>query len=132
VTALLAAVEDRLQIAIPNAPVTSIPRLIPSYFPANAGVVLASMVHRVTLRLAEEAIALHSPLNYPALLPRDRLMIIGGLGDRLAPPEQTLLLSKHWRHPRVHWYPGNHLLHVNRAHYLREMRQFMVAVGFSP
>ena len=131
VSALLAAVEDRLQVAIPNAPVTSIPRLIPHYFPANVGVVLASVLHRVALRQAEESISVHSPLNYPALLPRDRLMIIGGLGDRLAPPEQTLLLARHWGHPRVHWYPGNHLLHVNRAHYLREMRRFMAGAGFA-
>lgn len=131
VTALLAAVEDRLQVAIPNAPVTSIAKLIPSYFPANMGVVLASTFHRVTLRQAEQAIAIHSPMNYPALLPRDHLMIIGGLGDRLAPPEQTLLLSEHWDHPRVHWYPGNHLLHVNRAAYLREMRRFMADIGFA-
>jgi pimeloyl-ACP methyl ester carboxylesterase len=132
VSALLAAVEGRLQVAIPNAAVTSIPRLIPDYFPANVGVVLASVLHRVTLRQAEEAIAIHSPLNYPARLPRDRLMIIGGLGDRLAPPEQTLLLSEHWNHPRVHWYPGNHLLHLNRAEYLREMRKFMASVSFAP
>jgi pimeloyl-ACP methyl ester carboxylesterase len=132
VTALLAAVEDRLRVAIPNAPVTSIPRLIPDYFPANLGVVLASMLHRVTLREAQAAIAIHAPMNYPPRLPRERLMIIGGLGDRLAPPEQTLLLSEHWDHPRVHWYPGNHLLHVNRAAYLRAMRRFMAGVGFGP
>jgi hypothetical protein len=132
VSALLAGVEGRLRVAIPNAPVTSIPKLIPHYFPANIGVVLASAFQRVSLREAEQAIAIHSPLNYPALLPRERLMIIGGLGDRLSPPEQTLLLSDHWDHPRVHWYPGNHLLHVNRAAYLREMRRFMVDAGFAP
>jgi hypothetical protein len=131
-SALLAAVEDRLQVAIPNAPVVSIPKLIPHYFPANVGVVLASAVHRVSLRQAEQSIAIHSPLNYPPLLPRERLMIIGGLGDRLAPPEQTRLLEEHWDHPRVHWYPGNHLLHVNRAAYLREMRRFMAGAGFAP
>jgi hypothetical protein len=59
-------------------------------------------------------------------------MVIGGLGDRLAPPEQVQLLAKHWDHPRVHWYPGNHLLHLNRAAYLREMRRFMAGVGFRP
>jgi hypothetical protein len=58
-------------------------------------------------------------------------MIIGGLGDRLTPPEQTRLLWEHWHQPRLHWYPGNHLLHVNRAAYLREMRRFMSTVGFA-
>lgn len=130
VSALLAAVEPRLQVAIPNAPVTSIPRLIPDYFPANVGVLISSLVHRISLREAEAAVAVHSPLNYTPLLAKARLMIIGGLGDRMAPPDQTRLLWEHWEHPRLHWYPGNHLLHVNRAAYLREMRRFMTDVGF--
>jgi pimeloyl-ACP methyl ester carboxylesterase len=130
VSALLAAVEPRLRVVIPNAPVTSISRLMPSYFPANVGVLAASLVHRTSLRLAEGAIAIHSPLNYPPRVDKDRLMIIGGLGDRLAPPEQSRLLWEHWDRPRIHWYPGNHLLHVNRGAYLRETRRFMAAVGF--
>jgi pimeloyl-ACP methyl ester carboxylesterase len=130
VSALLAAVEGRLQVAVPNAPVTSIPQLIPDYFPASAGVLISSLLHRIPLREAEAAIAVHSPLNYHPLLPEDRLMIIGGLGDRLTPPEQTRLLWEHWGQPRLHWYPGNHLLHVNRGAYLREMRRFMRDVGF--
>ena len=130
VSALLAAVEPRLQVAVPNAPVTSLPQLIPDYFPANVGVLISSLLHRIPLREAEDSIALHSPLNYRPLLPKDRLMIIGGLGDRLTPPEQTRLLWEHWGHPRLHWYPGNHLLHVNRGAYLREMRRFMSGAGF--
>jgi hypothetical protein len=132
VSALLAAVEERLHVAIPNAPVTSIPRLIPGYFPANAGLLISSVLHRIPLGDAEEAIAVHSPLNYRPLLRKDRLMIIGGLGDRLTPPEQTQLLWEHWGRPRLHWYPGNHLLHVNRGTYLREMRRFMAGAGFTP
>lgn len=132
VTALLAAVEERLEVAIPNAAVVSIPKLIPHYFPANAGIVLASLLHGISLRDAAQSVCVHSPLNYPPLLPKDRLMIIGGLGDRLAPPEHSRLLSEHWGQPRLHWYPGSHLLHVNRAAYLREMRHFMTDMGFAP
>jgi pimeloyl-ACP methyl ester carboxylesterase len=130
VTGLLAAVEPRLQVAIPNAAVTSIPCLVSGYFPANVGVLISSLLHRIPLREAEDAVAVHSPLNYRPRLPKDRLMIIGGLGDRMAPPEQIRLLWEHWDRPRLHWYPGNHLLHVNRAAYLREMRKFMRDVGF--
>jgi hypothetical protein len=88
------------------------------------------MLHRIPLAEAQDAISVHSPLNYKPLIDRDRLMIIGGLGDKLAPPEQSLLLWEHWNRPRLHWYPGNHLLHVNRAAYLREMRRFMAGAGF--
>ncbi len=130
VSALLAAVEPRLRVVIPNAPVTSIPRLMRSWFPANAGIGIASLMQGIPVAEAAAATAIHSPLSYPTLLPRERLMIIGGLGDRLAPPEQTRMLWEHWERPRLHWYPGNHILHVNRAAYLREMRAFMAGVGF--
>ena len=42
-----AVVEPRLQVAVPNAPVTSLPRLIPDYFPANAGVLSESDFKKV-------------------------------------------------------------------------------------
>jgi hypothetical protein len=42
------------------------------------------------------AAAIASPLNYAPLVPKDRRLIITGLGDRVAPPEQAELLWKHW------------------------------------
>jgi hypothetical protein len=75
-------------------------------------------------------LGVHSALSYPPALAHDRLFIIGGLGDRLAPPEQSRLLWEHWDRCRLHWYPGNHILHVNRGDYLREMGRFLVATGF--
>jgi hypothetical protein len=131
-SALLAAVDERLSVSIPNAPVTSLGPLARDWFPLNAGMIAASMLHGVSLEEAERALVLHSPLHYAPLVDRSGLMIIGGLGDRLAPPEQAQLLWEHWDRPRLHWYPGNHILHVNRAAYLREMRQFMEDAGFGP
>lgn len=72
-----------------------------------------------------DALLVHSPLNYPPIIPRQRRMIIGGLGDRLAPPEQARLLWEHWDHPKLRWFPGSHILHVGRGTYLREMRDLM-------
>jgi hypothetical protein len=94
--------------------------------------VAASMLHGVPLEDAERALTVHAPLHYPPLVDKRGLMIIGGLGDRLAPPEQAQLLWEHWDRPRLHWYPGNHILHVSRAAYLREMRRFMEDAGFGP
>src|SRR4051812_20147186 len=59
-------------------------------------------------------------------------MIIGGLGDRLAPPSQAEALWEHWGRPRIHWFPGNHVLHAGRRVYLREMLDFMRANDFTP
>ena len=66
-----------------------------------------------------------SPLNYAPLVPKDRRLIIAGLGDRLAPPEQAELLWEHWDRCAFHWFPGNHVLHVSQPDYLRRMTRFM-------
>ena len=71
------------------------------------------------------ASAYHSPLNYKPLVPRDRRLIITGLGDRLAPPEQAEMLWHHWDHCALHWFPGNHILHVSQPEYLRRINWFL-------
>lgn len=131
VSALLGAVEDRLSVVIPNAAVVSVPKLVGSWFPFPVALAIASWLGRADYGDLERTFAIHCPLSYASVLPTERLMIIGGLGDRLTPPEQSRLLWEHWGHPRLHWYPGNHILHVNRAAYLREMRRFMEGVGFA-
>jgi len=54
-------------------------------------------------------------------------MIIGGVGDRMAPPKHSRLL---WDRCRIHWFPGNHLLHLDRGEYLEQMLRFMRELEF--
>jgi len=131
-TALLAAVDDRLALAIPNAAVAEMSSLIDSWFPAN--LLLRHVMPRRGIALDDfaRAVAVHSPLTYPVRLPKERLFVIGGLGDRLAPPEQSERIWEHWGRPRLHWYPGNHVLHVNRGAYFRQMKEFFAEIGFVP
>lgn len=129
-SALIAAVEPRLQLVVPNAAVTDVAKLVPSWQPAG-GLLTAAMgwggVPRAEL---EAGLAYSSPLTYEPQVPKERRMIVAGLGDRLAPPEQSEWLWEHWDRCRMHWFPGNHVLHVNRVAYLREMRELMAQVGF--
>ena len=129
-TAALAAAEPRLHFAIPNAPVTEMSSLIRSWFPAGHLVAAGLARQGMTLDDLRQALAVHSALNYEPALAHDRLFIIGGLGDRLAPPAQATQLWEHWGRCRLHWYPGNHVVHVNRGDYLREMGRFLQATGF--
>jgi pimeloyl-ACP methyl ester carboxylesterase len=124
-SALLAAVERRLDFVIPNAPVTHLPPLLDSWFPANVTARVLQPVTGTERDLLHRALALAGPLSYPPVLPHDRLMIVAGLGDRLAPPEQSLALWEHWRRPRLHWYLGSHVLHFGRGTYLAAMRELM-------
>lgn len=124
-TALLAAVESRLQAVIPNVPVVSVESEIDDWFPANKLFQLGQLLGGFERGEFAAAAAYHSPLNYPALVPADRRLIITGLGDRLAPPEQAEMLWQHWDRCALHWFPGNHVLHVSQPAYLRRMTAFL-------
>jgi pimeloyl-ACP methyl ester carboxylesterase len=124
-SALLACVDDRLQAVIPNVPVVTPDRTVDEWFPANKLVAFNRMASRIDRELESGATRYASPLNYPPLVPRERRLIITGLGDRLAPPEQAELLWEHWERCAFHWFPGNHLLHVSQPDYLRRMTRFL-------
>ena len=124
-TALVAAVDARLDFAVPNAAVTWIPPLLDNWFPANITGTALRCLTGVNQHLLERALAIHCPLTYAPVLPRERLLIVAGLGDRLAPPEQSLLLWEHWGQPELRWFPGSHVIHFGRGDYLRAMRRLM-------
>lgn len=129
-TSVMAAVDDRLHFAIPNAPVTDFDDLVELWHPAGwtARTLLGARgVGRDTLR---ELLSVHSPLRYDPVLARDRLFVIAGLGDRLAPPSHAERLWEHWDRPEIHAFPGNHVLHVERRAYLSRIGRFIRSTGF--
>ncbi|MBO0681251.1 alpha/beta fold hydrolase [Mycolicibacterium sp. S2-37] len=130
-SALLACVDDRIQAVIPNVPVVTPERTVDEWFPANKLVALNRLIAHTDPQLADDAARYASPLNYAPLVPRERRLIITGLGDRLAPPQQAELLWEHWERCAFHWFPGNHLLHVSQPDYLRRMTRFLRDVMFS-
>lgn len=127
-TALLAAVEPRLAAVIPNVPVVSVEAEMEEWFPANKLFALGQRLGKVGRDELAAAMQYHSPLNYAPLVAKDRRLIITGLGDRLAPPEQSEMLWEHWDHCGLHWFPGNHVLHVSQPTYLRRMTKFLQPV----
>ncbi len=131
-TALLAAVEPRLAVAIPNVPVADLATLFPQWVPAGTLFEVARRLGAYPSEHMDGALAYHSPLTYKPVVPFERRLIITGLGDRLAPPEQSELLWEHWDRCRLYWFPGNHIGHVNQSTYLRRMARFMFGNGFAP
>jgi pimeloyl-ACP methyl ester carboxylesterase len=129
-SSLLAAVENRLQFAIPNVPVVSLLDLVLEWFPLNLPLKALLKASNTSIREARHMLAVHSPLIYEPLLPKERRMVIAGAGDRLAPPKHARLLWDHWDRCRIHWFPGNHLLHLDQGKYLKEMAAFMREIGF--
>jgi pimeloyl-ACP methyl ester carboxylesterase len=130
-SALIASVDDRIQAVIPNVPVVTPDRTVDDWFPANYVVRLRDRIAGTDDDLVHAATMYPSPLNYAPLVPKDRRLIIAGLGDRLAPPEQAELLWEHWDRCAFHWFPGNHVLHISQPDYLRRMTRFMRDFMFS-
>jgi pimeloyl-ACP methyl ester carboxylesterase len=130
-SALIACVDDRIQAVIPNVPVVTPESAFDEWWPANKLVALGNQLTKTDRELMTAASAYHSPLNYPPVVPKDRRLIITGLSDRLAPPQQAELLWEHWDRCAFHWFPGNHILHVSQPDYLRRMTRFMRDFMFS-
>lgn len=127
---LLASVDERLAFAIPNVPVISLPDLVLEWEPIGSAVRASLALFNRTIIDARHLLAASSPLTYVPRLPKERLMIIGGVGDRLAPPKHSRLLWEHWGRCRIHWFPGSHLIHLDRGEYLDEIALFLDDVGF--
>lgn len=129
-SALLATVEDRLEAVIPNCPVVSPAKLFDEWFPANELVRLGLWLTSIDRDELDAGMAYHCPLNYQPVIPKDRRMIITGLGDRMAPPDHAVTLWEHWDRCRLHWFPGNHVMHISQLDYLRRMTPFLHSFMF--
>ena len=129
---MLASVEDRLQVAIPNVPVVDVEELVAKWFPASALIDVGLRLGGIDRSLMGQALAYSSALNYAPLVAKERRLIITGLGDRLAPPEQSEMLWRHWERCAMYWFPGNHILHVSQPDYLRRMTHFLRDNEFMP
>lgn len=126
VTALSASVDPRLDFAVPNSAVIDLPRLLSSWFPANHALGTMRALSGIDKETFARAVSVTSPLSYMPLVPHDRRMIVAGLGDRFAPPEQSVLLWEHWGRPHIEWFPGSHLLHIGRDTYRAALNKLMV------
>lgn len=131
-TSLIGSVDDRMKVVMPNVPVVDIGALVQQWFPASTVVEAGLNWGGIDREISDGSLAYSSALNYQPLVPKERRLIITGLGDRLAPPEQSLRLWRHWDRPAMHWFPGNHLLHVSQPDYLRRMTHFLRDNDFMP
>ena len=129
-SALLAAVDDRLEAVIPNCPVVTPATMFDEWFPASKLLGLGLRLSNIGRDELTAGLAYHCPLNYRPRVAKDRRMIITGLGDRMAPPEQAVMLWNHWDRCALHWFPGSHVLHVSQLDYLRRMTPFLREVMF--
>lgn len=123
--ATLAAVDDRLAYCIPIVPAVSPIDVFLEWQPT--GLLLSLLMRRQGVGVAEMRglLAVHNPLTYASPLDGKRMLIIGGAGDRVTMPRHLRLLQRHWSGSALHWFPGNHILHLGRGEYLERMGELM-------
>jgi pimeloyl-ACP methyl ester carboxylesterase len=78
--------------------------------------------------LVTDAFAIHSPTARPVRLPRERLFVIAGRGDRITPADHAEELAAHWR-TEILWFEGGHLAQVGRGDALRTVRRGLGALA---
>lgn len=121
VTALLAALLRDLAFAVPVAAPICLAGLPSRLFAASR---FARDDAPAPMSFAElrRGYAVHSPLVHRLRLPRERVLLIGGRGDEVVPPEHVWTLWHHWGQPELHWFSGSHVAPFQRG-------RIMTAVG---
>ena len=124
-SALMASVEKDLAFVMPNAAVVSPTDMLMEWAPLREA--FQRVLPRAGLDLTDirHATAIHCPLTWQPQVPADRLLIIAGAGDRFTAPRYQRLLHEHWPGSQLHWFPGNHVMHLQQRDYLRLMRTLM-------
>jgi pimeloyl-ACP methyl ester carboxylesterase len=75
------------------------------------------------------AYGIHSPLAHAPIVPRERLLIVAGRGDRVVPSGHATRLLAHWGEPRIHWFSGSHLVPFGRSRILAAVWTFLRDLG---
>lgn len=124
-SSLMACVDDRLAFCVPNSPVVSPADIMREWQPTGSMLRYALRKNGYSMPQVRHAMAVHNPLTYAPKIAADRVLNIGGAGDRFTPPRHVRLLHDHHPGSDFHWFPGNHLMHFQQRNYLRLMKSFM-------
>jgi len=124
ITAVLASVDAELDFAIAMIPMVSMADLLWEHG-ADHPVRKQAEHSGISLDLTRSLYRVHSPLELSPLLAPERLMVIAGKGDRICLPAHVERLWEHWGRPRIHWFPGGHILHFRRRRLFDEVVAFI-------
>jgi len=127
-TALWATIDPQLAFAIAMIPAVSMSDLMWRHGEDSATRRRAAQAG-VSEELIASVFAVHAPTTRRVLLPRERLMIVAGLGDQITPADHAERLRAHWGGCAIHWFPGGHLAQVGRGDAMRAVRAHLALAG---
>jgi pimeloyl-ACP methyl ester carboxylesterase len=118
-----------VDFAVAMIPAVSMARLMWHHGEASP-VRRRAMQAGITEDLLVDAFAVHTPTIRPPRVPRDRLYVIAGRGDRITPPDHAEELARHWG-TNILWFDGGHLAQVGRGDAMRTVRRSLRGHGFA-
>ncbi len=127
-SALLATVEPEIDAVIPIVPFASLPRIIWEH---AEGTTARRRLEEagLSLDLFEKAHAATTPLRRDPVISPERILLIGGEYDRVAPLTHAMALRDHFTRdltsPRLHTFPGAHLIQTGRRSVFGTVARFL-------
>lgn len=131
-SALMAGLEPRFDFVMPVVPIVSIPDAMMEWKPLDGALRNIMRKYDVSMQDLRNTMAFHSPLSRPAVQSPERLLIVAGLGDRMATPRHAEALQQHWGNCAVHWFEGSHALPLQRKRTHQAKADFLQGIGFIP
>lgn len=113
VSATVAGLDDNLAGVVAGVPTCDLLEVFLRHVPARLRP--RAEEHRLISDETRALLKVTSPLTYPPLIPRERLFIFAGTGDRMSPPSQALALWRHWNEPEIRWFDVNHMAFIWNA-----------------
>lgn len=126
-TAALLATVEPLAFAAPMIPVASFPDLLWGHGRDRPERERAER-EGITVEMLREAMAVHTPLERAPRVPRERMLVMTALGDRIAPPEHGARLARHFG-CEEHQFAGGHILQLGRGDAFRALARRLAALG---
>jgi alpha-beta hydrolase superfamily lysophospholipase len=120
---LLATVEPGLEFLVPIIPLASI-----ADFARERGRLGTREEEREQHTALEAANAIVSPLRRAPLVPKERVLVVGGEADRITPLEHAERLARHFEARLVKMH-GGHLLQFGRGQAFREVGKMLRGIG---
>lgn len=126
--ALLAGLSTRPAFVVPIMAPVSLGDLPGRLFAMRRGADCAPPISSAEL---DAGCRVHSPLQHPLAVDRERVMIVAGRGDAFVPPEHAQTLWQHWNRPRMHWLSGGHLAAFGRSTLVDVIQRQFAPLGFA-
>jgi pimeloyl-ACP methyl ester carboxylesterase len=113
VSATIAGLDDKIAGVVAGVPTCDLLEVFLRHVPARLKP--RAIEHQLISEETRALLRVTSPLTYPSLIPRERLFIFAGTGDRMSPPSQALALWRHWNEPEIRWFDVNHMAFIWNA-----------------